>query len=298
MWAAVRSVLAVVGFTVVATTSPASAAAAATLPPIAAAITSIQPSGDQPVGVAHPVMVTFDGPVTDRVAAEHALRVRSVPAMTGRYEWVEDSVVHWRPDAFWPAHSTVTLSVGGLTTEFTTGPAVLGVADLTAHTFTVSVDHLGVTPGPPLPAAHHLPHYGEAGVLPASMGKEKFPTPVGTYTVLAKDRSVVMDSSSVGIPIDDPEGYRLTVDHAVRISARGIYVHSAPWALRSLGVENSSHGCINLSPTDAEWYFDTANIGDPVIVIEGPAIEGPAVPDPADRGPADREPAADGPAGE
>ncbi|OBJ70715.1 L,D-transpeptidase family protein [Mycobacterium sp. 1274756.6] len=268
MWASVRSVLVVVGLAVAATTLPGASAAAAVAPPSAPPIASIQPAGDQPVGVAHPVVVTFSGPVGDRAAAERVLRVRSTPAMSGRYDWVEDSVVQWVPDGFWPAHSTVALSVGGLATEFKTGPAVLGVADVTEHTFTVSVDNIGVTPGPPLPAAHHLPHYGEAGVLPASMGKEKFPTPVGTYTVLAKDRSVVMDSSSVGIPIDDPEGYRLSVDHAVRISARGLYVHSAPWALRSLGVENVSHGCINLSPTDAEWYFDTVNIGDPVLVVE------------------------------
>ncbi|HLS00173.1 MAG TPA: L,D-transpeptidase family protein, partial [Mycolicibacillus parakoreensis] len=79
---------------------------------------------------------------------------------------------------------------------------------------------------------------------------------------------VTMDSSSVGIPVDDPEGYLLEVDHAVRISSRGLYVHAAPWALRSLGVENVSHGCISLSPTDAQWYFDTVRVGDPVVVRE------------------------------
>lgn len=100
----------------------------------------------------------------------------------------------------------------------------------------------------------------------ASMGKEDFPTPVGSYTVMAKDPSVVMDSSSVGVPVDSPEGYRLPVDYAVRISGRGLYVHSAPWAVRSLGVDNVSHGCISLSPADAEWYFNNVNIGDPVIV--------------------------------
>jgi lipoprotein-anchoring transpeptidase ErfK/SrfK len=78
-----------------------------------------------------------------------------------------------------------------------------------------------------------------------------------------------MDSSSVGIPVDDPDGYRLTVDYAVRISGHGLYVHSAPWALSALGAENVSHGCISLSPEDAEWYFDTVHVGDPVIVQEG-----------------------------
>ncbi len=109
--------------------------------------------------------------------------------------------------------------------------------------------------------------------MPASMGKPRFPTPVGSYTVMSKDRSVIMDSSTVGIPINDPEVYRLTVDYAVRISSHGLYVHSAPWAVPSMGVENVSHGCISLSPADAEWYFDTVNIGDPVIVQEGVPVE-------------------------
>lgn len=104
--------------------------------------------------------------------------------------------------------------------------------------------------------------------MPASMGRPEYPTPVGSYTVLAKERSVIMDSSSVGIPVDDPDGYRISVDYAVRITNRGLYVHSAPWALNAMGLENVSHGCVSLSSQDAEWYYNTVNIGDPVIVQE------------------------------
>ena len=102
--------------------------------------------------------------------------------------------------------------------------------------------------------------------MPASMGRPEYPTPVGSYTVLSKERSVVMDSSSVGIPVDAPDGYRIPVDYAVRITSRGLFVHSAPWAVNAMGLENVSHGCISLSPEDAEWYYNTVNIGDPVIV--------------------------------
>jgi lipoprotein-anchoring transpeptidase ErfK/SrfK len=77
-----------------------------------------------------------------------------------------------------------------------------------------------------------------------------------------------MDSSSVGIPLDAPDGYRLAVDYAVRISSRGLYVHSAPWAVNAMGFQNTSHGCISLSPAEAEWYFNNVNVGDPVIVQE------------------------------
>ena len=46
----------------------------------------------------------------------------------------------------------------------------------------------------------------------------------------------------------------------------GVYVHSAPWSVDSQGYLNVSHGCINLSPDNAAWYFDTVHIGDPINV--------------------------------
>jgi lipoprotein-anchoring transpeptidase ErfK/SrfK len=231
-------------------------------------IASISPARDEVVGVARPVVVTFSAPVTNRFAAERAIELKSSPAMTGNFEWLRPDVVQWIPDRFWPAHHTIALSVGGLKTDFETGPAVVGVASISDHTFTVTID--GVAAGPPsaLPAPHHRPHWGEVGVFPASTGRPEYPTPVGTYTVLSKERTVEMDSSSVGIPVDAPDGYLLTVDYAVRLTARGLFVHSAPWAINSLGYDNISHGCISLSPEDAEWYYNTVNIGDPVIVQE------------------------------
>ncbi|MGH3564150.1 MAG: L,D-transpeptidase [Mycobacterium sp.] len=265
MWTAIRSVLVVVGIVVVAVGAPARVSTAAMNQPQGVAIASVLPAPRALVGVAHPVVVTFRSPVLNRRAAEHAIAVQATPKMTGKYEWLDNRAVQWVPDRFWPAHSTVALSVGKLSADFKTGPAVVGVANISARTFTVTVD--GIEAGP-LPAPHHRPHWGEDGVLPATMGKAEFPTPAGHYRVMAKDRSVVMDSSSVGIPVDNPEGYRLTADYAVRISGRGLYVHSAPWALRFMGIDNVSHGCIGLSPTDAEWYFDRVNIGDPVIVEE------------------------------
>jgi len=231
-------------------------------------IASVRPALGAVVGVAHPVVVTFNAPVTDRVAAERAIDITSTPAMSGAFEWIDNNVVHWVPDRFWPAHTTVALSVGGRPRQFATGPAVVGVASISDHTFTVTID--GVDAGPPssLPAPHHRPNWGEEGVFPASMGRTQYPTPVGIYTVMAKERDVVMDSSTVGIPVYSPDGYHYDVEYAVRFTARGLFVHSAPWALNALGNENTSHGCIGLSLEDAEWYFDTVNVGDPVIVRE------------------------------
>ncbi|KAA0094738.1 L,D-transpeptidase [Mycolicibacterium sp. P1-18] len=270
----IRCVLAMIGASTLVAAAPASTSMAAATADLGPAIASVLPAPGEVVGVAHPVVVTFGSPVADRLAAERAVDVTSSPAMTGKYEWLDATSVRWVPDRFWPAHSTISLSMGRFKTEFATGAAVIGVADLSAHTFTVRID--GIDAGPPsaVPTPHHRPHWGEPGVLPASMGRAEYPTPVGTYTVLGKDRSVYMDSSSVGIPVSAPDGYQMDVDWAVRITTRGLFVHSAPWAVNSLGYENVSHGCINLSPEDAEWYFNTVNVGDPVIIQEN-SIEVP-----------------------
>lgn len=277
MRAVIRCVLAMIAIAASVVAGPPGVSMAAANRAGQFAVASVLPASGAVVGVAHPVVVAFGAPVTDRPAAEHALGIRSVPAMTGRFEWLDSNVVQWVPDDFWPAHSTVALSVGGRPTTFTTGPKVIGVASISDHTFTVTID--GAHAGPPsaLPAPHHRPRWGQEGVFPATMGRPQYPTPIGIYSVLAKERDVVMDSSTVGIPVNSPDGYHLTVDYAVRFTSRGLFVHSAPWAVNSLGHENVSHGCISLSPEDAEWYFNNVNVGDPIIVREN-SLEVPLPP--------------------
>lgn len=240
-------------------------------------IASVLPTSGAVVGVAHPVVVAFSAPVSDRLAAQRALGITAKPAMTGTYQWLDTNVVQWIPDRFWPAHTTVALSVGGRPMTFATGPEVVGVASIADHTFTVTIDGVESGPSSALPAPHHRPNWGKPGVFPASMGRPKYPTPVGIYTVLSKEQDVVMDSSSVGIPVNSPDGYHLEVAHAVRFTTRGLFVHSAPWAVNALGNDNVSHGCISLSPEDAEWYFNTVNVGDPIIIRDN-SLEVPTPP--------------------
>jgi lipoprotein-anchoring transpeptidase ErfK/SrfK len=246
---AVRYLFVVVGIMAGAMAGSGSASMAAVAPPNSAlAGAKLQPATGEVVGVAEPVTVSFPKPVADRSAAERALTITSPNTMTGHFEWRNDNVMQWIPSGYWPAHSRVTMMVFGVPTDFETGAAVLGVADIAQHTFTVSID-------------------GQvARQMPASMGKPSRPTPVGSFTILEKDRSVVMDSRTIGIPLSSPEGYLITAYYAERINNGGVYVHSAPWSVDSQGHANVSHGCINLSPDNAAWYYDTVHVGDPVIV--------------------------------
>lgn len=213
-----------------------------------AAVANVSPSPGQVVGVAMPITVTFAEPVADRAAAERSFQISSAKVPQGNFTWLKNDVVQWNPSSYWPAHSSISVSMEGFKTTFQTGAQTVGVADVNAHTFTVSID-------------------GQvARTMPASMGKPKHPTPIGSFTALEKQSPVIMDSRTIGIPLSDPEGYKLTVYDAVRVTWGGVYVHSAPWSVSSQGNSNVSHGCINLSPDNAAWYYDQVNIGDPIIV--------------------------------
>ncbi len=128
------------------------------------------------------------------------------------------------------------------------GGGTYAEANLSAHTFTVYQNGQVVR------------------VMPASMGKPGFETPTGTFSVLEKQRAVVFDSRTIGIPLDDPEGYIIDGEWAVRLTWGGVYVHSAPWSVDSQGNANVSHGCINLAPDDAAWYFENVGVGDEVYI--------------------------------
>lgn len=84
--------------------------------------------------------------------------------------------------------------------------------------------------------------------------------------MLEKQRDVVFDSRTIGIPLDDPEGYLIDGEFGVRVTWGGVHVHSARWSVGAQGSANVSHGCINLSPENAEWYFEMVRVGDPVTV--------------------------------
>src|SRR5262245_21547493 len=99
----VLCVVAAIGINAIATAEPAGASMApaaqsyrptgAAYQPYQPVIASVLPKRGDIVGVAHPVVVTFSAPVLDRPAAERALDVTSTPAMTGKYEWLENNVV-------------------------------------------------------------------------------------------------------------------------------------------------------------------------------------------------------------
>jgi lipoprotein-anchoring transpeptidase ErfK/SrfK len=227
---------------------------------------NIFPSGNT-VGVGQPVQIRFNRPVVNKAAVIAAMEVTESTPVTGGWHWFSDRELHFRPQTYWPAGEQVTLTAhlagvdagGGVwgiadsTAKFTVGDSHVSTANLAAHTMTVTKNGAVV------------------GTYPISGGRDKYPTMGGVHITLGSSQMVVMDSATVGIPRESPDGYYEKVYWNVRITNGGEFVHAAPWSVGAQGNTNVSHGCINLSPDNATSFFNlTYAYGDVVEVTGSP----------------------------
>ncbi|WP_137146187.1 L,D-transpeptidase family protein [Mycolicibacterium sp. CR10] len=209
---------------------------------------SFNPTNGSIAGAAKPIYINFQRPIANRQMAQDAIHISSVPPVPGRFYWVTDTQVRWRPQDFWPAGTVVNIDAAGTKSSFTVPEQLVATIDDATKTMTVVRN-------------------GEVEkTIPVSMGKSGYDTRNGTYYVLEKFADIVMDSSTYGVPVTDDEGYKLKVQDAVRIDNSGIFVHSAPWSVGSQGESNVSHGCINISPANAQWFYDNFGSGDAVVI--------------------------------
>ncbi|MFD3874121.1 Ig-like domain-containing protein [Streptomyces sp. NPDC058623] len=198
-----------------------------------------------------------------RTRVEQSLQVTSRPHVEGAWHWVDDSTLHFRPRAYWPAHTVVRVrsgldgvelgdqGYGGPSdpVEFTVGDRIEAVTDSAAHEMTVRRNGRVIR------------------TIPVTTGKAGFLTRSGIKVVLGKERKVRMRGDSVGIGRGTKEFYDLPVHYATRVTWSGEYVHAAPWSVEAQGEENVSHGCTGMSTEDAAWFFDTVREGDIVEVV-------------------------------
>jgi lipoprotein-anchoring transpeptidase ErfK/SrfK len=241
-----------------------------TLKPRAELRAAVMPLDGETVGVGLPIGVWFSQPVADRAAVERRLEVSSSKPVTGAWHWFANNEVHYRPKAYWPSGSKVTLRVRLAGTD--AGGGVWGVADRTIR-FRIGERRVSV-----VDVRTHRMKVTSGGrtlrVLPVSTGRERYPTTNGVHFVLEKNQVKVMDSSTVGIPRNSPGGYYQRVNWSVRISNSGEFVHAAPWSTGAQGSANVSHGCVNLSTANAAWFFRLTRRGDVVEVRGSPKRPG------------------------
>ncbi|MFB7717828.1 Ig-like domain-containing protein [Nocardia sp. NPDC056100] len=220
------------------------------------------PAENEVVGIGQPVAVQFDENIPDRKAAQNAIKITTTPAVEGAFYWVNNREVRWRPEHYWAPGTKVDIAVNvygkdlgnglvgdtDITSSFTIGEATIFSAD--DNTKMVTVEKNGQV----------------VKTMPTSMGKDSTPTDNGVYIVGDRFDKIIMDSSTYGVAVNSPAGYKTPVDWATRISYSGIFFHSAPWSVGQQGYSNTSHGCLNLSPADARWVYENSKRGDITIV--------------------------------
>ncbi|QGV81020.1 L,D-transpeptidase [Streptomyces ficellus] len=223
-------------------------------------------------GVGQPITAELSAPVTTkegRAAVERSLKVRSRPAVTGSWYWVDDKKLHFRPKEYWPVGASVTATgnlagvkiadklYGGTakSLNLSIGDRVEAITDAGSHQMTVKRNGKVIN------------------TIPVTTGKPGFSTRNGIKVVLGKEYFVRMRSTTVGIAAGSSESYDLPVYYATRVTWSGEYVHAAPWSVGSQGSANVSHGCTGMSTANAAWFYENIRPGDLVHVINSEGKE-------------------------
>lgn len=246
--------------------------------PVSGSFTTVAPSrvisgqfqlaDGQTVGVAAPIILQFDGAISDKAAVERALRVCVAPPVEGGWAWLPDEAggarVHWRTREYLPAGATVRVDAPLYGVHF--GDGAYGAAD---STLDFAIGRRQVVRADA--NSHRLQVLTDVGVImdfPCSYGEgdvDRNVTRSGIHVVTEKYEDFYMTNPAAGYA-------NLRERFAVRISNNGEFIHANPASLGAQGSANVTNGCINLSLEDAEQYFHSALYGDPVEVT-GTRIE-------------------------
>ncbi|MFB9237800.1 Ig-like domain-containing protein [Plantactinospora siamensis] len=228
-------------------------------------------------GVGQPVMVHFSRTVRDRAAAEKAMRVETSPPVEGRWRWIDGQNAHWRPARYFAAGTRISVEVKlhgvnlgrdvygeNAATHYTIGPSRIAVADGSSHRMKCYIDGKMVRD---IPVS-----MGKGGTAKTPEGKTvNYWTASGVHVIINKQPSYNMTSASYGITDKkDPNFYDEDIKLCNRISYTGEFVHMADWNISAHGRANTSHGCINVGPANAQWFYDTFQVGDVVEVRNTP----------------------------
>ncbi len=215
----------------------------------------------QTYGIGMPIILYFSRPIADKAAVERALQIKTSRPVVGAWYWdslcgTAPECVYFRPRHYWPTHTRVSFT--GHLNGVEAAPGVYGDHTLT-QTFTIGRSLIVVAST----ANHSMNVYRDGRLFahwPISTGRPGDDTPNGTYLTIEKSNPVDM----VG------PGYNIEVPLSVRFTWSGDYLHDAYWSVGEQGFTNVSHGCVNMSPADAQIYYDMAVPGDPVTITGSP----------------------------
>jgi len=215
----------------------------------------------QTYGVGMPIVLYFDRPIRNRAAVERALDVRTSRRVVGAWYWdgncgMAPTCLYFRPHHYWKPHTrvTVTAHLNGIKGA----PGLFGNHTL-KQSFRIGSSLVAVIST----SKHYMNVYRNGKKFahwPISSGRPGDDTPNGNYLTIEKGNPVQMTGP----------GYSISVPWSVRITWSGEYLHDAFWSVGDQGFSNVSHGCVNMSPANAETFYKMTNPGDPVKIHGSP----------------------------
>ncbi len=217
-------------------------------------------SGDT-VGIGMPVIVRFDVPVKNKAAIERHLSVTNSSHQRGAWHWMSDNEVRWRPVHYWKPGTKVTVKAN--INSVPAGNGVFGQLDRSSS-FRIG-DSVVSKVNARTDQMKTFINGKLARTIPITTGKPGFTTRSGIKVIVEKFRHKRMDSETIGIANNSPDGYNLDdVEYAMRITYSGEFLHAAPWSVGSQGQSNVSHGCTGMSTSNAAWLYSVSKPGDVV----------------------------------
>ncbi len=231
----------------------------------------VQIKENETVGVAAPIIVTFTTAISDKAAAQKALKVTTDKGdIAGSWGWVQDedfsavghpeSQAHFRPKEYWPANTKVTLTADLQGVNYGNG---WGREDFVRH-FTVGrslVMKADIN-------SFHLVVWKDGAIFrnyPVSYGAEtekNTKTVSGIHIIQEKYPTFTMNNPQFNY-------FNKKEPWAQRINNNGEFIHenaAVEKAGNLLGQKNVSHGCVNMGGKDAKELYDMTVYGDPVEV--------------------------------
>jgi lipoprotein-anchoring transpeptidase ErfK/SrfK len=231
-------------------------------------------------GVGQTIQVYFDEKV-DKATVEKLLEVRTDPVTEGSWHWYNGQKVEWRPAKYWTPGTSVTVKAdlygkdlgngiyaeGDINGSFKIGSSHIAIVDTSTKMMQVYLDG-GLARTIPISA-------GKGGYKTLPSGEKiNYWTNSGAHVVLGKTPVTKMTSASYGVTDKkDPEYYDVDIKWTVQISFSGEYVHRAD-NHNMFGRANMSHGCVNMPPGQAEWFYNIFDSGDVVDIRNTPITLG------------------------
>ena len=226
------------------------------------------PEANSTSGVGMPVSIDFTHAVSDRAAVEKAITVTAEPAVEIVGHWFSDTRLDFRPETYWAAGTTVTLSLRLKDVEGTDGVYGTQSKDVTFHIGREQISTVDLS-------AKQMVVRRDGATLatyPVSGGSAEHTTWSGIMVISERFEETRMESSTVGLG----DEYDIAdVPHAQRLTTSGTFIHGNYWASTSVfGSQNTSHGCVGLhdakgagdSSVPGYTFYAASMLGDVVVV--------------------------------